>query len=136
MTKYLFLLFDDESWYDDADADPAKFAAEMQLHQAFCDAVAVAGAQIVGGEALQRSSTATVVRPAGGRPSAPDRADASAPLLTDGPFIETKEALGGFYIVDATDLDQALALAALVPSQIIEVRPVMEFDDDNTPVQT
>jgi hypothetical protein len=48
------------------------------------------------------------------------------PLTTDGPFIESKEAIGGYYVIEAADLDQALALAAKCPSPIVEVRPVMD----------
>ena len=55
------------------------------------------------------------------------------PLVTDGPFIETKEALGGFYVIDCKDLDQALALAKLCPSPNIEVRPVMDTSSDAVP---
>ena len=121
MPQYMFMLFDDESWYDHV--DDAAFAEEMKLHQAFCEAVAAAGAQVVGGEALERSSTATVVR------RNPERAD-STPLLTDGPFIETKEALGGFYVIEARDLDQAVELAAQCPSTVIEVLPVMAIPDE------
>ena len=46
--------------------------------------------------------------------------------MTDGPFIETKEAIGGYYVIEAADLDQALALAAKCPSPIVEVRPVLD----------
>lgn len=116
MPKYTFLLFDDEAWYDTATEE--SIAAEMELHGAFEAAVQAAGGKILGGEALERSSTATVVR----RPS-----DAE-PVLTDGPFIETKEALGGFYVIEAPDLDTAVALAKVCPSGWVEVRPVMEFD--------
>ncbi|MGH9269837.1 MAG: YciI family protein [Ilumatobacteraceae bacterium] len=121
MAQYMFLLFDDESWYDHVDDDA--FAEEMKLHHAFSEAVAAAGARVLGGEALERSSTATVVR------RDPDRAD-STPLLSDGPFIETKEALGGFYVIEAGDLDQALELAAHCPSTVIEVRPVMVIPEE------
>lgn len=120
MPRYMFLLFDDETWYDH---DDAAFAEEMKLHHAFTEAVAAAGGRVLGGEALERSSTATLVR----RNS--DSAD-SPPLLSDGPFIETKEALGGFYVIEAHDLDQALELAAQCPSTVIEVRPVMAIPEE------
>ncbi len=123
MPQYVFLLFDDESWYDHV--DDASFAEEMKLHHDFSQAVAAAGARVLGGEALERSSTATVVR------RETDRAD-SPPLVTDGPFIETKEALGGFYVIEAHDLDQALELAAQCPSTVIEVRPVMAIPEEFT----
>jgi hypothetical protein len=113
MAQYVFLLFDTEEWYDQV-ATAEEFQAQMKLHTEFAEAVAAAGASLLGGEALERSSTASTVRQGTGEP-----------LVTDGPFIETKEALGGFYVVECKDLDQALALAKLCPSPNIEVRPVM-----------
>jgi hypothetical protein len=115
MATYMFLLFDDESWWDDLTDESWKEA--MVEHQAFSAAVEAAGARVIGGEALERSSSATVVRRGSG--SVP-------PVVTDGPFIETKEALGGYYIIEAKDLDQALTLAAGCPSANVEVRPVLD----------
>ena len=115
MATYMFLLFDDERWWDTLTDE--SWGSEMVNHQAFAEAVEAAGAKILGGEALQRSTTATVVHRGTGD---------TAPVVTDGPFIETKEALGGFYIVEARDLDQALALAASCPSTHVEVRPVLD----------
>jgi hypothetical protein len=79
-----------------------------------------AGGHLLGGEALQPSSTATMVRVRDGQVT-----------TTDGPYAETKEQLGGFYLIAAVDLDQALALAAEIPSARhgmadIEVRPVLD----------
>jgi hypothetical protein len=87
----------------------------MRLHEEFMEAVRAAGASVVGGEALQPSSTASTVR-----------GDA---LVTDGPFADTKEALGGFYVIDAPDLDVALRLAKLCPAGNVEVRPVLELPE-------
>jgi hypothetical protein len=74
---------------------------------------------INGGAQLQEASTATTVRVEGGRT-----------LTTDGPFAETKEALGGYYLLEADDLDQAIELAARIPAArlggAVEVRPVVE----------
>jgi hypothetical protein len=74
---------------------------------------------VTGGAQLQPSQTASTVRVADGQT-----------LITDGPFIETKEALGGYYLLEAEDLDAALALAARIPAArlggAIEVRPVVE----------
>jgi hypothetical protein len=74
---------------------------------------------IVGGQELQPSDTATTVRVADG-----------STLTTDGPFAETKEALGGFYLLDADNLDDAIAMAARIPAArrggAVEVRPVVE----------
>lgn len=120
MAQYMFLLFDDESWYDDL--TPEKWGFAMKIHGEFAAAVEAAGARIVGGAALERSSTATTVRRDWNDLAAP-------PVISDGPFVETKEALGGFYLVEARDLDQALELAAKCPSGFIEVRPVMDTGD-------
>ena len=72
-----------------------------------------------GGEALQPTATATTVRVRDGET-----------LTTDGPFAETKDQLGGFYLVDCKDLDEAIEVAAKIPSAAhgsIEVRPIMEL---------
>jgi hypothetical protein len=111
----MFMLFDDEKWYDELSEDTWMDA--MKAHQAFAEAVEAAGASILGGSALERSSSATTIR---------NSFDGGDPITTDGPFIETKEAIGGFYIIEAADLDQALALARQCPSGIVEVRPVMD----------
>ena len=76
-------------------------------------------AGVVGGQELQPADTATTVRVQDGKT-----------MTTDGPFPETKEALGGFYLFDAGDLDAALAMAARIPAArrggAVEVRPVVE----------
>jgi hypothetical protein len=113
MAQYMFLLFDSEEWYDQVSAE--EWQAQMKLHYAFAEAVEKAGASILSSEALERSSTASTVKQGNGEP-----------LVTDGPFIETKEALGGFYVIECKDLDQALALAKVCPAGNIEVRPVMD----------
>ena len=115
MTQYMFLLFDDESWFDNV--TPEAWQEAMELHGAFAAAVEAAGAKILGGEALERTTTATTVHNPGTGATA---------MTTDGPFIETKEALGGFYVVEAADLDQALELAKKCPSAHVEVRPVLD----------
>ena len=77
------------------------------------------GERIVGGEELQPTATATTVRLEGG--------PGGDVVTTDGPFAETKEQLGGFYLIEAADLDEAIRVAAKVPSAgygSIEVRPV------------
>jgi hypothetical protein len=121
MAQYMFLLFDSEEWYDQLTAD--EWHRTMKLHTAFAEAVEAAGASMLGGAALERSSTASTVKQGGG----------AEPLVTDGPFIETKEALGGFYLLECKDLDQALALAKLCPSGNIEVRPVMDTSEEAAP---
>ncbi|QNE17729.1 hypothetical protein F1D05_07185 [Kribbella qitaiheensis] len=120
MAQYMFLLYDTEEFYDNITAED--WQATMKLHNAFAEAVEAAGASLFGGAALEKSTTASTVRQASGEP-----------LVTDGPFIETKEALGGFYLVEAKDLDQALALAKLCPAGNVEVRPVMDTGEGSTP---
>jgi hypothetical protein len=74
----------------------------------------------VAAEALQRVATATTVRVRNGKVS-----------LTDGPFAETKEQLAGFYLIDARDFEEAIALAAKIPPArlgCVEVRPVWSYD--------
>jgi hypothetical protein len=114
MSQYLILIYDDENAYENAgEAERDKI---MQGHMAFGEKNATA---VVGGNALQSTSTATCVRP--------DGADSFS--VTDGPFAETKEALGGYYLVEAADLDAAIELAKQIPviSGVLEVRPIMVF---------
>jgi hypothetical protein len=113
VARYVFLMYDAEDFYDTADEQAV--VDEMRLHEQFMEAVRAAGASVVGGEALQPSSTASTVR-----------GDA---LVTDGPFADTKEALGGFYVIDAPDLDVALRLAKICPAGNVEVRPVLELPE-------
>jgi hypothetical protein len=94
--------------------------AEMAGYNAFTATIREAGA-FRGGEALHPIATATTVRVRDGQT-----------LTTDGPFAETKEALGGFYIVEAADLDEAIAYAALIPGAAngsVEVRPIVDWAD-------
>jgi hypothetical protein len=121
MAQYMFLLFDSEDWYDQLDEQ--QWVSTMKLHNDFAEAVAAAGASIVGGAALERSTSATTVK----------QTDGGTPLVTDGPFIETKEALGGFYLIECKDLDQALEFAKICPSANIEVRPVMDTSSETPP---
>ncbi len=115
--QYLLLL------YSTPDAGPQgeeEMAAEMPAWFAYTEELTQAGA-MVGGEALQMPDTATTVRLRDGER-----------LMTDGPFAETKEILGGFYLIDVPDLDAALEWAAKVPSATygsVEVRPIMEIPD-------
>ncbi len=74
---------------------------------------------MLGGEALNSTATATTVRVVDGRT-----------ITTDGPFAETKESLGGFYLIEAADLDEAIAYAAMIPGArfgCVEVRPVWDY---------
>jgi hypothetical protein len=89
----------------------------MEAHNAFAGKH---GAKLQGGNALQPTSSATSIRSDG----------AGGFTVTDGPFVESKEALGGYYLIEAADLDEALAIAKDVPARFggVEVRPVMVFD--------
>jgi hypothetical protein len=116
--KYTLLLYSAE----DAGPQPGtpEQAAEMQEWFAYTQALESAGA-LVGGDALQGSETATTLRLRDG-----------GQVVTDGPFAETKEVLGGFYLIDVENLDEALAWAAKVPCApygSVEVRPLMEFPE-------
>jgi hypothetical protein len=92
--------------------------AQVNGYNAFTDHVKERGAYEAG-EALDPTSTATTVRVRDGKT-----------LTTDGPYAETKEALGGFYVVQAADLDEAIAFAAMIPGAragAIEVRPIFDW---------
>lgn len=111
MSKYLVLIYEDEASY--AALDPAELAAVSDAHRAF---MADNKDAILGGEALQPTSTATSIRKG---------------VVTDGAFAETKEALGGYYLIEAPDLDAALAIGKQVPARFggVEVRPLMVWDE-------
>jgi len=117
--RYLLLIYGDEA--AGAQMTEAEQAAEMGAWFAYTDELRNAGA-LLAGEALQPTATATTVR--GG--------DGGQTLTTDGPFAETKEQLGGFYLNEAADLDEAAAWAAKMPhvpqAGAVEIRPIMEFD--------
>jgi len=111
MAEYLILIYSDETARDTPESGSSDEI--MKGHQRFGERNAAA---LRGGNALQPTSTATSLRP-----------DSSGGfVVTDGAFAETKEALGGYYIVEAADLDEALALAKQIPSPFggIEVRPI------------
>jgi hypothetical protein len=114
MAQYMVLIYEDEAQYEQA--TPEILGEVMQAHNDFAEQVGQRGAKLLSGAALQPTGTATAVR--GGTE------------VTDGPFVETKEALGGYYLVDAPDLDTALAIGKLCPARFggVEVRPVMTFD--------
>ena len=113
MAQYLILIYEDESGYDNP--DPAVWQQAMEAHSRFAEQVVELGATLVGGNALQPTPTATSIR---------------GDVVTDGPFVETKEVLGGYYLIDAKDLDQALEIAKRCPAPFggVEVRPVMVFE--------
>ena len=121
--KYAILIYDTETATPSPEPPPAEVWQDvMDEYNAYTRMLRDSGA-FQAGEALQPVQTATTIRQQDGRN-----------VMTDGPFAETKEALGGFYIVEAKDLDEALALGAACPGvrygAAIEVRPVMEFPAD------
>ncbi|GAB2618552.1 hypothetical protein Aab01nite_32340 [Paractinoplanes abujensis] len=111
MTKYTLLIY----------GDPAEWEAMTGEQRAAHDAGhaefrAAAGDRIIGGQELEPAPTATTLR---------------GTTTSDGPFLETKEALGGFYLLEAADLDEVLALAKLLPEvraghSGVEIRPVVD----------
>jgi hypothetical protein len=114
MARFLVLIYEDEQkWIDGADGTEEAMARHYKFNLDEAEA-------IVAGHALQPTSTATSLRTNA----------AGAVEVTDGPFVETKEALGGFYLIEADDLDHAVELAEKVPAPFggLEVRPVMVFD--------
>ena len=115
MGQYLVLIYEDENQWANASAE--RFEELLKAHRAFGSANAAA---LRGGNALQPSSTATSIR----------RGADGTVTVTDGPFAETKEALGGYYVIEAANLDEALDVAKQVPAPFggVEVRPVRTFD--------
>ena len=114
--QYLALIYTDET--KEANASEAERNAVFAAYMAFDQAVRDAGVYL-GGNALKPTDTATTVRVRGGDT-----------LTVDGPFAETKEQLGGYYLLQCKDLDEALKWAAKIPSASIgsiEVRPIMQF---------
>ena len=114
--RYMLLIYTEET--ADQAPTPAEGEQMMEAYNEFGRWLGEAGIGL-GGDALQSVHTATTVRVRNGDT-----------LSTDGPFAETKEQLGGFYIVDAKDLDQAIEAASRIPGAkvgSVEVRPIMEF---------
>jgi hypothetical protein len=115
--KFMLMLYGDESQW--ADAAPEELAASMARFEAFDRELTAAGV-LAGGEGLEPTSMATTVRRAEGEV-----------ILTDGPFAETREQLGGFYVLDCADLDEAIRWASKVPDLedgSVEVRPVIDYE--------
>jgi hypothetical protein len=108
MARYAVLMFER--------VPPAELPPEvMAAHGALPDRIAEAGGKVIAGLAIEGPDTATTIQ---------------GETLTDGPFIETKEAMGGLFIIEARDLDHALKLAAMTPivDGAVEVRPLIGFE--------
>ena len=115
--KYLLTIYNDESGF--ANATPEDVQQVMAAYEAFGREVSEAGAML-GGEGLQPSSTATTVQVREGNA-----------ITSDGPFADTREQLGGYYLLECRDLDEAIGWAAKIPGAqngTIEVRPVMDYE--------
>ncbi|HET7552903.1 MAG TPA: YciI family protein [Gemmatimonadaceae bacterium] len=115
--KYLCLIYDDETMWPSMPREQADTI--MGEYFAFTSDIQKSG-HYLGGNALQPTQTATTVRVRNGKLSS-----------TDGPFAETKEQLGGYYLIEAKDLNEAIQVAGRIPSArfgSIEVRPIQEFD--------
>ena len=111
MSEYLILIYEQESGY--AGGGQEAWEAAGKAHAVFQGQVGEKGGTLLGGNALQPTATATSIRD---------------DVVTDGPFTEAKEALGGYYLVEARDLDHALEIAKLCPAPYggVEVRPIMD----------
>jgi hypothetical protein len=115
--RYLCIIYDDEKKIEQMSQKDSE--AFMGDYFKFTEDIRKSG-HYLAGEALQPVATATTVRVRNGKIS-----------TTDGPFAETKEQLGGFYMINAKDLNEAIQVAAKIPSArigTIEVRPIVEFD--------
>ena len=115
--RYLLTIYGDESGWNDV--TPEQSQQIMAAYGEFGRAAQDAGV-LLGGEGLQPTSTATTVRVRDGEA-----------LTTDGPFAETREQLGGYYLLDCKDLDEAIGWAAKIPGArdgSVEVRPVMDYE--------
>ncbi|WP_022879177.1 YciI family protein [Microbacterium sp. B19] len=112
MAKYAILIYEDPNFY--TTMSPEAWGAVIDAHDTFTRQVTELGGSIEGGAALASPTTATKITTDG--------------ALTDGPFVETKEAFGGFYVVEARDLDHAIEIGKLCPAPGggVEVRPVVD----------
>ena len=112
--QYLILIYGDEQRFAQLSSDPAAQKALYAAYSAYSAEMRAAGV-LRGGAELKPTHTATTVRVRQGKP-----------ITTDGPFAETKEQLGGYYLIDVGNLDEAVHWAARCPSALtgsIEVRP-------------
>jgi hypothetical protein len=115
--KYLLTIYGDEKVFESMPPDEA--AQWLEKYSAFAEEATRAGV-LLGGEGLQPTSTATTVRVREGER-----------VLSDGPFVETKETLGGYFLIECDNLDQAIDWAEKVPGSwhgAVEVRPVMDYE--------
>lgn len=116
--KYFLLLAGEDSETGPFDElTPEQQQAEMAKHGAFAEACEErSGVEMLGGEALGDGSMATTLRTADGEMT-----------VTDGPFAEAAEQIGGFYIIEAPDLDTVIDLCRILPAYDIDIRPVLDM---------
>lgn len=120
MMQYMLLIYEDERIFGDDKDNPA-LQEIVGKHMAFAQEL---GETLVGGSGLNSTATATTVRTTGGRQA-----------IHDGPFAETKEQLGGYYLVDVPDLDAAIAVARRIPLMqdgAVEIRPLLDEGSDES----
>jgi hypothetical protein len=113
--KYILLIYSDENAWTEREREKC-YAESTQLTQELN-----ANGQFLGASPLHSVSMATSVRVRDGKK-----------LVTDGPFTETREQLGGYFLIDAKDLDEAIAIAERIPSArkgTVEIRPILELSD-------
>lgn len=111
--NYLLLIYGEET--ETLPSDPVAAQTMTDAYRVFTEGIAKSGV-LRGGDALELTSMATTVRVRGGET-----------VVTDGPFAETKEQLGGYYLIECTDLDAAIEIAAGIPGALrgsIEIRPI------------
>lgn len=114
--EYALLIYGDEKVWASRDADQVK--ENMARHAKFAQMLEQRNA-IRGGEELAATNSATTLR-----------RDGDSESITDGPFAETTEVLGGFYLIEAADLDEAIGYARQLPELVIEIRPVVPMRKD------
>ncbi len=117
--RYMLLIYGDEHALDDAERERCYQESTELAHKIN------ANRQFVAASTLQPTATATSVRVRDGKR-----------MVTDGPFAETREQLGGFFMIDVADLDEAIAIAAQIPNArrgTVEIRPVVELAGVPTP---
>ncbi len=113
MPEYLVLIYEDERQWESI--SPDDWAQAMQAHSDFAEKAVAGGAKIVNTRPLEPTRATTSFREG---------------LITEGPFVETAEQLGGYYLVEARDLDHALEVGAMAPARNghVEVRPIADLD--------
>ncbi|WP_375424366.1 YciI family protein [uncultured Friedmanniella sp.] len=112
MSQYIVLIYEDQTRY--ATMSPEAWGALIDAHSTFVKQISELGGSMTGGGALASVTTATTIKGGG--------------TVTDGPFVESKEALGGYYSFEARDLDHAVEIAKLCPAPFggVEVRPLVD----------